>query len=366
MFVFYFVFMWSTCCFGAFARMLCLLGLLAGVPAITEARDVAVRQEDSLTRDTERIVIPQVKDISKQIKAGSSPRFELELLNDNDMYLMILQDQYYTNGLYINFRKTTDISKLKASETNRLLNVTVGHQMYNAYTAQIDSIQAIDRPIAAYFFISAGYTHFYRKDHHFSYQFEIGTLGKRAFGEVLQVQLHRLLNMYEASGWQFQLHNAWGINTHFKYLTTLRRWGAAGKVQFDLSLNPEASIGTHKTRFAAAPLMRLGKVNAFGQSAHFGARLQSNGDTPDTELYLFYRPELSFNYYDATLQGGMFVTDKGPATSQPYPWMFSNQFGAIVATQSLTFRIRYFFNTKESKQSLFRHQYGSLSLAYRF
>lgn len=30
---------------------------------------------------------------------------ELELRNDNDMYLMNMQDQYYTNGLFLNLRK---------------------------------------------------------------------------------------------------------------------------------------------------------------------------------------------------------------------------------------------------------------------
>lgn len=362
-----FVTMLSTCYYGVCMRLCCVLAVLATLPSVPViAYPLVDNRADSIADHQQTIFRehPDPSDPTQSLRQVRHPRYEIELLNDNDMYLMLLQDQYYTNGLFLNLRKSTDPSKLKPTEQNRLLEFTLGHQIYNAYTAQIDSIEAVDRPIAAYFFLSAGMKHFYRGDHFLAYSLELGTLGKRAFGEVLQVQLHRLLNMYEASGWEFQLRNAWGANAHLHYNGLIVRWG--NQVKLDLSLNSQLSIGTQRTRAAAAPLIRLGRLNPFSQSAHFSARLQSRGLTPDREFYFFYRPETNYVYYDATLQGGMFVRDKGPAVSEPNRWLLSNQFGAVYAAGAITFKVQYIFNTKEAEQSMFRHQYGSLSLAYQF
>src|SRR5690606_27418750 len=103
---------------------------------------------------------------------------ELELVTDNDSYLMTLQDQYYTNGLFLNFRRRVDASKLRPSETNRLWEFSVGHEMYNSYTAEVDSIQQIDRPFAAYLFFSAGRRHFYHDRQMLSYSVSVGSMGE--------------------------------------------------------------------------------------------------------------------------------------------------------------------------------------------
>lgn len=289
--------------------------------------------------------------------------YEIELRNDNDMYLFNLQDQYYTNGLYLNIRKIFDSSKLKPAESNRLWDIALGHQIYNAYTAQIDSLEAVDRPITAHFFLRAGLNHFFGQDQLFSYGVQVGTIGKRAAGEFLQGQLHYLLNMYHAAGWEFQLNNAWGANLYLQHNVLV---GRAKTNWIDLSFNSHLIGGTQDLRIKAGPILRLGKLSPYSQSAHFGARLQARDITPDREWYAYYKPEVNVVFYDATLQGGMFVADKGPFTSTPNRWLLSNNFGVVYAHQHITFKMQYFFNTKESKNSWFRHQYGSVALGVRF
>lgn len=291
------------------------------------------------------------------------PRFEIELRNDNDMYLFNLQDQYYTNGLYLNLRKTFESSKLKASETNRLWEFSIGHQIFNAYTAQIDSIEAVDRPIAGHLYVSAGINHFFGQDQLLAYGVQVGTIGKRAAGEFLQGRLHYLLNMYHAAGWEFQLNNAWGANAFVQHNILV---GRAKGDWIDLAFNTHLIGGSQDVRIKTGPILRLGKLNSYNQSAHFGARLQSKHQTAPKEWYVYYKPEVNLVFYDATLQGGRFLEDKGPVTSEPKRWMISNHFGAVYAYRNIGFKVQYFFNTKEADQSLFRHQYGSLALAVRF
>lgn len=293
----------------------------------------------------------------------TSTKYELEIKNDNDMYLFILQDQYYTNGLFLNFRKSIESSRLARNEINRIMRLELGHEMYNSYTAQIDSIQGVDRPIAAYLYAAAHMHHYYQREDYLTYSLAIGTIGKRAAGEELQAGLHDLLNMYHAAGWEYQLNNAWTIDagiTHNKLI------GRTANRVLDLSIQSSAKLGLLHAHVKSGPLFRIGQLLPFDQSAHFGARLQSSGNLPEKEWYLYYRPEISAVFYDGTLQGGMLTKEKGPVTAEPKTWRISNNFGFVMAQRAVTARIQYFFNTKESNQSIFRHQYGSVSLAYRF
>lgn len=301
---------------------------------------------------------------SINLKGQSIPlTTELEIRNDNDMYLFMLQDQYYTNGLFINLRKTFDDSKLKASELNRLMEFRIGHEMYNSYTAQIDSIEGVDRPITAHLYLSAALHHYFEGEDYLSYSLTVGSIGKRAFGEQLQANLHDLLNMYHAAGWEYQLNNAWTVDLGVQHNKLI---GRTENQVLDFSWQSAAKLGNHHIHLKTGPLFRLGRLSAFDQSAHFGGRLQSRGTFTDKEWYLFYRPEVSAVFYDGTLQGGMWIKDKGPVTAEPYPFRISNHFGAIMSNDHLTFQMQYYFNTKESPQSRFRHQYGSVALAYRF
>src|SRR5690606_3953640 len=161
---------------------------------------------------------------------------------------------YYTNGLFLNFRKAVDSKKLKPAEDNRIWEIAAGHQMYNAFTAAIRSLEAIDRPIAAYLYLSLGQRHCYRGDHMFNYNLSLGSIGKRAFGEVLQVRLHRLFQMYEASGWEYQLRDAWSVNSQFQYHVTGFRAGKSFALEGGLGADIE--VGTHKVRVGVSPLLR--------------------------------------------------------------------------------------------------------------
>lgn len=293
----------------------------------------------------------------------ASANYEVEIRNDNDMYLFILQDQYYTNGLFLNLRKSFESSRLGPREKNRLMELEVGHEMYNSYTAQIDSIQAVDRPIAGYLYASARMHHHYQRENYLSYSLAIGTIGKRAAGKELQAGLHNLLNMYHAAGWEYQLNNAWSIDAGIIHNKLI---GRTSNHILDMSIQSSAKLGLLHARVKSGPLFRIGQLLPFDQSAHFGARLQASGDQPEKEWYLFYRPEVSAVFYDGTLQGGLLQKEKGPVTAEPKTWQISNNFGFVMAQRAVTAKIQYFFNTKESDQSIFRHQYGSVSLAYRF
>lgn len=291
------------------------------------------------------------------------PHTEFNFRNDNDLYLFNKQDQYYTNGVFLNIRKTVDSATLSANEANRIWGVTIGQKMYNAYTANIRYIEEVDRPITAYLFLSAGIDRYFESERSVSVTVELGTIGQRALGRQFQESIHRAFRLYDIAGWQYQLKNAFGMDVAAQYGGLLYRNPARW---FDVSGRAAATLGLNHTGFSVAPAFRFGRINPFHQSVYTSSRLQSRGNALAEELFLYYSPRLQFVGYNATLQGGMFLRDKGPVTYTPARWVWYNQVGVMYAKNALSLHFQYIFYTKEVPGMFFRHRYGSVGMGYRF
>lgn len=291
------------------------------------------------------------------------PRAEFNFRNDNDLYLFNKQDQYYTNGIFFNIRKTADSTTLSANEANRIWGITVGQKMYNAYTANIHSIEEVDRPITAYLFIAADFDRYFESERFLSLTAEIGTIGQRALGEQFQERIHKVFRLYDIAGWQYQLKNAFGMDVSARYGGLLYR----NQTQwFDLSGRVDATLGFNNTGFSVAPSFRFGRLNPFHQSIYSGSRLQAQGNKVAQELFLYYSPQLHFVGYNATLQGGMFLRDKGPVTYTPARWVWYNHVGVMYAKRAFSLHFQYISYSKEVPGMFFRHRYGSVGMGYRF
>ncbi len=235
--------------------------------------------------------------------------------------------------------------------------------MYNAYTAHIRYIEEVDRPITAYLFMAANFDRYFTDESSLSLQAEVGTIGQRALGRQFQERIHKALNLYDIAGWEYQLENAFGADIGLQYGRLLYR-NPTGWL--DLSARTDAVVGTNRTGLTLAPTLRLGRINPLHESAYSASRLQANGKAVSSEFFLYYCPQLNWVGYDATLQGGMFLQDKGPVTYKPARWVFYNQIGAFYARNALTLRLQYIFYSKEVPGMFFRHRYGSVGLGLRF
>jgi len=84
------------------------------------------------------------------------------------------------------------------------------------------------------------------------------------------------------------------------------------------------------------------------------------------ELYFYYYPELTYQFYNATVQGGYFRKDKGPYISDLEDLVLAHQFGTAFAMSRCTVRLEVTIQSKESKSQRFTHDYGGIHLGYRF
>ncbi|KKO92217.1 hypothetical protein AAW12_06480 [Sphingobacterium sp. Ag1] len=289
---------------------------------------------------------------------------EIAVQNDNDVYLLTGQDRYYTNGININYRIALP-RKLDKQSSNTVLDFEIGQRIYNGISI-IDyrrQEKKYDRPFAGYLYFSAGVTRFLPQDQVVEFKTELAQIGPKSYGEEAQKFIHHLFGMYEATGWDTQLGNSFGIDLSATYKKGLYR---SQNQQFDVGIIGEGTIGLNNTNLGIAAPLRLGKLKSYQASTFTHGHLTQGRADTDKEWYFVYQPSVSRIFYSATVEGGRGQNDPTGKLYTIQPWMLSHRIGFNWSNHKINYGINYIFNSKELKSVFHRHQYGELFFAYRF
>lgn len=290
---------------------------------------------------------------------------EFGFKSDNDAYLFYGQDQYYTNGLFINFRHASNQQKLGKNLAKVIYEFTVGQKMYNPASGSAPIAALHDRPFAAYLYAGSNVNLFYKNESALKFGLELGTVGPDALGKEAQELLHKIVGFYELKGWQYQIKNELAVNLSAQYQQLLTR---TSDNKIDLSLEGYANLGTTFSGAGAGILFRTGKINQLFNSATTNAVISNNSTSNKlvkNELFFYAKPQLNFVAYDATISGSMFNNDS-PVTFDTKPFVFAQQFGFNYSTPRFTIDYSILFKSKEVKSVAKAHQYGTISMFYRF
>ncbi|QNL49675.1 lipid A deacylase LpxR family protein [Olivibacter sp. SDN3] len=287
---------------------------------------------------------------------------EISVHSDNDAYLFLNQDQYYTNGVAFNYRRLKEDISLPSRQKKQIWEVSLGHKLFNAYNG-FSELEYMDRPFTAFLYLRGQHTWFYSTESIFSVSSEMGFFGKAAKGEEIQKAFHNLFGFYDINGWDYQLRSNFTVDIRASYSAKL--WRNTAKT-VDVQAGSKISIGLNQSHIGVGPTLRIGNMNALYESALTGSRLGLSNRRVNKERYFYYRPILYYRFYDASIQGGMFLQDKGPVTFGIQSWVLSQQIGFIYAKNHLSLDARFQFNTKEVKSRASPHQYGSITLGYAF
>ncbi|HQS04711.1 lipid A deacylase LpxR family protein [Daejeonella sp.] len=294
----------------------------------------------------------------------SSYKSEFGFISDNDSYLAQGQDRYYTNGLFLKFRTALDQSALKNSKLNKVIwGLEAGQKMYNPQTGSILDPGFIDRPFAAYLYGGGAVNFLFNSESNLKLSIQLGTIGPSAKGKEAQELLHNTFGFYEINGWQWQVNNEFGINSTIEFNKLINRL-KSGKTDF--SLNTYLNAGNTFAGIGAGILFRTGTINPLHSSASTQSTISNNSRIKFEKEFFFYaKPMLHYIAYDATIQGGMFINDKGSAVFDVKPMVFSQQAGAVFSKNRWTADFSVIFKSREIKSSAKAHQYGSFALLYR-
>ncbi|NCT10640.1 MAG: lipid A deacylase LpxR family protein [Flavobacteriia bacterium] len=289
---------------------------------------------------------------------------EISFVNDNDLYVSTIKDRYYTNGVSLSYRFLS--SSIKENLEKRILQWQIGHKMYTPYKAIVTSIEDHDRAFAAYVFGGFGFTNVYKTNQIFSSSVEVGVIGKNAFGKELQDFIHDLYGFKKATGWQYQIKNALGININASYDTFLAKISSDF---VDLTWVNSASVGTVFTNISSGFYGRIGlnPLQKITNSIAFKSNLnnQNTNDTREVESFLFIKPSVKYNLYDATIEGS-FLNSNSEVTTEIISLVFQLEIGFRFTANKFQFGYVYNFNTNESKGLRFNkgNTFGTIAIHY--
>lgn len=303
--------------------------------------------------------------LSSTLSHSQTYKNEFGFKSDNDSYLGQGSDRYYTNGLFINFRHAADQQKLKEGLEKKTYEISIGQKMYNPYSGYAPDPATQDRPFAGYLYAEGAMNLFYSNESSLRTSVQVGTTGKNSLAEAGQKLLHRTFGFYETGGWEQQIKNELALNLSAQYTKLLTRV-ADNAVEF--SFEGYANLGTTFSGAGAGILFRTGSLNQLFNSAYTNAVIGNNAKTKALvkhEFFFYAKPQLNVVAYDATIQGSLFNNDS-PVTFNQKPIVFAQQLGVNYSSQRFTVDYSMLFKTKEIKSTAKAHQWGSISLFYRF
>jgi lipid A 3-O-deacylase len=296
---------------------------------------------------------------------AQSYKNEFGFKSDNDSYLGQGSDRYYTNGLFINFRRAFNQQKLKEGLEKKTYEITAGQKMFNPYSGYAPDPARQDRPFAGYLFAEGALSWLYSNESIIKTSVQIGTTGKNSLAEAGQKLLHRTFGFYDTGGWEYQIKNELTLNLSAQYTKLLAR---VADNAIDLSFEGYANLGTTFNGAGAGILIRTGSLNQLFNSAYTNAVVGNNAKTKalvKREIFFYAKPQLNVVAYDATIQGSLFNNDS-PVTFNQKPLVFAQQLGVNYSSQRFTIDYGMIFKTREIKSTARAHQWGTISMFYRF
>lgn len=291
---------------------------------------------------------------------------EIGFQSDNDAYLAQRSDRYYTNGLFLYFHHALQTDTSKAHLFGKVLGFEAGQKMYNPQSAFIPATQYVDRPFASYLYVGSTLQYLYKNESALKLGLQIGVTGPAALGRQAQEFIHNLLGFYKPLGWQYQIKNNAGVNLSANYDQLFFR-----KDWFDVAGNACGNLGTTFTGAGAGVTLRFGEFNPLYHSVSTSGLVAKNRLVKEAhrkELFFYLKPNINYNAYDANVQGGLFEKDPTPPeiTGATEPLVFSQEVGGNLATGRWAFNLAAIFKTREVKSMLKAHQWGTITVLYRF
>ncbi|MCG1037752.1 lipid A deacylase LpxR family protein [Polaribacter sargassicola] len=289
---------------------------------------------------------------------------EISFVTDNDLYVSVKKDRYYTSGIFLTYRYLS--KNTKTTLEKKIIEWQLGQEMYTPYKAGVGIVALHDRPFAGYLYGSFGINRVYKNDKIFNTSIQLGTIGENAFARETQDFIHNIYGFEKAAGWKYQIKNALGINLNAKYLKTLFK---TQKNTLDLTWTNQLKIGTIYTNISTGFKARIGlkPLQRIINSIAFNTNLNNNStkNFREIESFIYVKPSIRFAMYDATLEGS-FLNKNSDVTNTIKPLVFNLEAGLRFTANRFNFGYAYFYNTAKSEDLVYTNGqiYGKISINY--
>lgn len=262
---------------------------------------------------------------------------------------------------------------VNAPDTQKNFGIAVGQNIYTPMRKDVAVPDPKDRPYAGWSYLEFSFLS--KSDTRLdTLSFQLGVIGPHSYARQVQREVHRLADVDQAQGWDYQLHDEFGMNAVFE-----RKWrmyaGSVAGLGVDFVPHVGASIGNVQTY---ANLGASGRVG-FNLPSDFGVQLirpGGGGSTPTNDLDPRVSPRKNFSVFlfgavdgravarDIFLDGNTF-RDSRSVPKEHFVADLSYGVGAIAGRWQMTFT--QVARTREFKQQIEpRNEFGSVTLSVAF
>lgn len=287
---------------------------------------------------------------------------QISITSDNDNYTFKRKDRYYTNGLNIRFSKLVREGLSGASK--KIWMLEGGQKIYNPYRQNKDFLETMDRPFTGLLYFRTGFNYISSGAHVLHWNALAGFIGKAALGEEVQRWHHRNFGLPRPHGWETQLKSEAVLNlqaVYYRHLSSQRK-----NKLLDVHLKGEVNAGTLFTGMSTGLAFKLGAFEKAANSAHWDARLHRRHNSADRryEFYIYFEPALTYQVFNATVQGGLFTGHKSVYTTGIQPFYYHHSFGMVYAKNRWITQLKFTYKTKEAATMRTTENFGSIGVGY--
>jgi hypothetical protein len=283
-------------------------------------------------------------------------------VEDNDAFISLTKDQYYTNGLIFSYQFLSN--KTSDKLIKKIYNFQIGQFMFTPSKPNVPDIVEHDRPFAGYLFANFGVTNYYKKQQFLRLNYQLGILGPGSQADDVQKWLHRTFSFKNVAGWEYQIRDQIGINIDAFYLKNLQYYGHG---TIDLNIFSEVKFGTIFNQLGIGFISRIGFKNlaSVSNTVLFNSNI-SHQQKRIKEFYFYVKPQFTYVISNATLEGSLF-NNNSPVTFNAEPLTGSLQFGLKCTTKhfNLGYSISYLTQSVDNNRDT-AHAYGSVDVIYFF
>ena len=164
----------------------------------------------------------------------------------------------------------TFFGEMEPTRTDRRWGLSIGQNIYTPENILATNRIVGDRPYAGWLYLAGAlqYTH-YRKNEkgdeiqarQDTWLFDVGIVGPSAGGEWVQNNVHNLIRVDRAAGWQHQLHDepTFGLAFERRWRTAARTLFESPRVEFDFVPRMSAALGNVATYASVGGQARIGR-----------------------------------------------------------------------------------------------------------
>ncbi len=286
--------------------------------------------------------------------ASAQTRHQFTVITENDSYLSVSNDGYYTNGINLAYQWRSTTPHKKNDE--RINGISIGQHIYTSGFSGETRADRLDRPIAGYLYGSYHQSLYNYKERLLRWGVTAGVIGPASFGEDMQKMAHRIMQIYKPTYWERQLPNSLGLNVELAWSPQLG--SSPPSLKWDFKPLLSATAGSIFTNAGVGGALLFGRFNKNSASAFWN---NHKGQTKaEREFFAYLFPMIYLKGYDATIQGRLFNDDPRRIPGKLNPVFIQSRLGLTYATNKFSLGAAAVYESKQSLMQRFPHLYGSL------